>query len=62
MFVPRVRSVLASVAVALAFAPSLHAQSMGPLASQTFAIGTGGAQCEAQGVRLGDARNSVFDR
>jgi CHAT domain-containing protein len=32
------------------------------LASQTFAIGTGGAQCEAQGVRLGDARNSVFDR
>ena len=62
MFVPRVRSVFASVAAALALAPSLHAEAVGPLASQTFAIGTGGAQCEAQGVRLGDARNSVFDR
>ena len=62
MFDRRVRAVLAGVAAVLVCASSLHAQSAAPLTSQTFPIGTGGAQCEAQGVRLGEARNSVFDR
>jgi CHAT domain-containing protein len=62
VFDRRVRAVLAGVAAVLVCASSLHAQSAAPLTSQTFPIGTGGAQCEAQGVRLGEARNSVFDR
>jgi hypothetical protein len=51
-----------SVATAMAFVSPCHAQSADPLASQSFQIGTAGAQCEAQGVRLGDARDTVYDR
>jgi CHAT domain-containing protein len=39
-----------------------HARPDGPLEAQSFPIGTQGALCEAQGVTLGAARNSVFDR
>jgi CHAT domain-containing protein/tetratricopeptide (TPR) repeat protein len=52
----------AAAFAALAFASPAAAQSAGPLASQSFQIGTAGAQCEAQGVRLGEARASVYDR
>jgi CHAT domain-containing protein len=34
----------------------------GPLESESFAIGTEGALCEAQGVMLGQARATLFDR
>ncbi|MGZ3245630.1 MAG: CHAT domain-containing protein [Croceibacterium sp.] len=56
------RGIVACLAGALALAAPVHAQPTGPLASQSFQIGTGGAQCEAQGVRLGSARHTVFDR
>jgi CHAT domain-containing protein len=39
-----------------------HAQRLSPLAAESFRIGSEGALCEAQGVRLGAARSSVFDR
>jgi CHAT domain-containing protein len=40
-------------------APALAAT---PLESESFPVGTEGALCEAQGVMLGSARTSVFDR
>jgi CHAT domain-containing protein len=42
-------------------APAL-AEAPSPLAAERFAIGNAGAMCEAQGVRLGAARGSLFDR
>ncbi|MCT2557462.1 CHAT domain-containing protein [Tsuneonella sp. YG55] len=33
-----------------------------PLAAERFALGSAGALCEAQGVRMGDARHSIYDR
>jgi CHAT domain-containing protein len=47
----------------LAFAPPAQAQQQAsPLEAESFRIGSEGALCEAQGVRLGAARASVFDR
>jgi CHAT domain-containing protein len=50
-----IATLVGGAAPALADAPS-------PLAAESFTIGNAGAVCEAQGVRLGDARNSLFDR
>lgn len=33
-----------------------------PSASERFAIGTSGSVCEAQGVAMGDARSSIYER
>ena len=53
----------AIAAAALMLAAPLQAQSnMAPRESETFRIGTEGALCEAQGVMLGSARASLFDR
>ncbi|HSQ96839.1 MAG TPA: hypothetical protein VLM18_12210 [Croceibacterium sp.] len=62
MFDRGLRGIVASFAGALALAAPIHAQPTAPLASQSFQIGTGGAQCAAQGERLGNARHTVFDR
>ncbi len=48
-------TIVGGTAPAWADAPS-------PLAGESFAIGNAGAVCEAQGVRLGKARTSLFDR
>jgi len=50
---------IAAAALLLAFpAPA----AAGPLDAESFAIGTEGAVCEAQGVMLGAARATLFDR
>jgi CHAT domain-containing protein len=60
-----VRSTLIPLATVIALAgigtPAL-ASGPSPLAGESFAIGNSGALCEAQGVRLGEARTSLFDR
>jgi hypothetical protein len=49
-----------AVAVLAASAPA-HAATP-PRESESFQIGTQGALCEAQGVMLGEARATLFDR
>jgi CHAT domain-containing protein len=60
-----VRSILyrlvALAALAGGTAPAT-AEAPSPLAAESFAIGNAGAVCEAQGVRMGEARGSPFDR
>ena len=51
----------AIIALAGVGAPA-GASAPSPLAGESFAIGNAGAVCEAQGVRLGEARTSLFDR
>ena len=51
----------AIIALAGVSAPA-GASAPSPLAGESFAIGNAGAVCEAQGVRLGEARTSLFDR
>jgi len=58
----RFLSYAAAVVFASCCAAPVEARQPGPLEAQSFPIGTQGALCEAQGVTLGDARNSVFDR
>jgi tetratricopeptide (TPR) repeat protein len=53
---------VASAAAVLLSSVAAHAAAPGPLEAQSFPIGTKGALCEAQGVRLGSARESLFDR
>lgn len=52
----------AAGALVFGAAPPALADSPAPLAAEGFAIGSAGAVCEAQGVRLGAARGTVFDR
>ncbi|HYD23406.1 MAG TPA: CHAT domain-containing protein [Croceibacterium sp.] len=47
---------------AVVLAASQPAGAAGPRETESFAIGTQGALCEAQGVMLGEARASLFDR
>ena len=47
---------------ALVFTTPAVAQHRPPLEAESFRIGSEGALCEAQGVRLGPARATVFDR
>lgn len=54
--------ILGTVAATVSLAAAGYAKAPGPLESQSFQIGTVGALCEAQEVRLGNARASVFDR
>ena len=58
------KSFVISAIVAAVFGASgaARAAASAPLDGQSFAIGNGGAVCEAQGVRLGAARTSPFDR
>ncbi len=56
-----VRTVMAAAFAALS-ANSAWADAPAPLTGERFSIGNSGALCEAQGVRLGDLRNSVYDR
>ncbi len=58
----RFLSVTAATFVALSGVSPASARSDGPLEAQSFPIGTQGALCEAQGVRLGAERRSVMDR
>jgi CHAT domain-containing protein len=58
----RLSSFAAAVLAASACLTPAEARPDGPLEAQSFPIGTQGALCEAQGVTLGSARNSVFDR
>lgn len=52
-----------AVAVAAALgAQAVAAQSVAPLAAERFSIGNAGSLCEAQGVRLGAVRGSLWDR
>ncbi|GGD86691.1 CHAT domain-containing protein [Tsuneonella deserti] len=53
---------LAVVVTVLGAAAPATAEGPSPLAAERFAIGNAGAVCEAQGVRLGAARASLFDR
>ena len=54
---------LALGAAVLAAPTHVSAQSAGgPLQGESFRIGSQGALCEAQGVMLGEARASLFDR
>ena len=55
------RIVVVAILASLVAIPAV-AKSAGPLETQSFQIGTEGALCEAQGIRLGAARNSIFDR
>ena len=54
--------VLNVAAGALVLCAPLPLSAASPVASESFRIGTAGALCEAQGVMLGDARNTLFDR
>jgi CHAT domain-containing protein len=45
-----------------AFADGAAAREAAPSRADSFAIGTGGSVCDAQGVAMGDARESMFDR
>ena len=58
------RFTLLRAALALAATAGAHSAlaETAPLAGERFAIGSSGAVCEAQGVRLGAARSSVYDR
>ncbi len=56
-----IRQLAAAIAV-LASPVTAFAAGPAPLEGQSFAIGNQGAVCEAQGVRLGAARTTVFDR
>src|SRR5690606_7404405 len=59
------RVVGAALGAAILAAPAqLPAQSAaaGPLQGESFRIGSQGALCEAQGVMLGEARASLYDR
>ena len=58
----RFSSIAAAALAASACLTPAEARPDGPLEAQSFPIGTQGALCEAQGVTLGNARNSVFDR
>ncbi len=58
----RFLSIAAAVLVASSSFSPAQARPDGPLEAQSFPIGTQGALCEAQGVTLGSARHSVFDR
>lgn len=51
----------ATTLLAAPFAPAF-AGAPSPLSGESFAIGNSGAVCEAQGVRLGAARTTLFDR
>jgi CHAT domain-containing protein/tetratricopeptide (TPR) repeat protein len=53
---------LAAIATLVGGAAPALADAPSPLAAESFAIGNAGSVCEAQGVRLGDARGSLFDR
>src|SRR5690606_31229839 len=55
------RMIGAALGAALLAAPA-QVSAAGPLESESFAIGTQGALCEAQGVMLGSARATLFDR
>ena len=58
-------ALMASGAVAalmLALSGPAWAQGTEPLVAESFAVGTSGSVCEAQGVALGEGRNTVFDR
>jgi CHAT domain-containing protein/tetratricopeptide (TPR) repeat protein len=54
-------SAIAAATVLLAMAPQVRAATP-PLESESFQIGTEGALCEAQGMMLGQARTTLFDR
>ena len=54
--------VLNVAAGALVLCAPLPLSANSPVASESFRIGTAGALCEAQGVMLGDARSTLFDR
>lgn len=56
----RLTSVAFAALTAILGAPALA--SLPPSAAETFPIGTSGSVCEAQGVAMGEARQSVFDR
>lgn len=56
------RLTLAATIIALAAASAGSAAEPSPLAGDSFAIGSAGSPCEAQGVRLGAARGSLYDR
>ncbi|HEY6816087.1 MAG TPA: CHAT domain-containing protein [Croceibacterium sp.] len=56
-----IRALGATLAAAL-LAPVPLSAATAPLDSESFPIGSEGALCEAQGVMLGAARTSVFDR
>jgi CHAT domain-containing protein len=51
-----------ALVAALALSGAARAQGAAPLVAESFAVGTSGAVCEAQGVALGAGRGSVFDR
>jgi CHAT domain-containing protein len=53
---------LAAIATLVGGSAPALADAPSPLAAESFAIGNAGAVCEAQGVRLGEARDSLFDR
>jgi len=56
-------SALAMFACALGIAATpAEAGGLRPSQAESFPIGTSGSTCEAQGVSMGEARQSVFDR
>ena len=57
----RTASLLSAIAVLAASAPA-QAREVSPSAAEMFAIGTSGTVCEAQGVAMGAARRSIFER
>lgn len=59
MMARRTMALLATMAMAMA-APA--AARTPPSAAESFAIGTSGTTCDAQGVALGEGRRTVFDR
>src|SRR5688500_269327 len=57
------RSPITAIGAALLLAPALPlSAATPPLESESFQIGTEGALCEAQGLMLGQARTTLFDR
>src|SRR5688500_16443388 len=57
------RSPITAIGAALLLAPALPlSAATPPLDSESFQIGTEGALCEAQGMMLGQARATMFDR
>src|SRR5687768_7458414 len=54
--------ITAIAAAALLAAPLPLSAATPPLESESFQIGTEGALCEAQGMMLGPARATLFDR
>lgn len=53
---------ITAIAAALLAAPLPLSAATPPLESESFQIGTEGALCEAQGMMLGPARATLFDR